>query len=231
VDLAAPSERLGNDGINSRCFRLSWDSFACAPQPTLPSRVYSSLTPEHRTPFDVLCPCATSDTRDSPRQLASTRSACSDLVVSHHLVGLLRVTALDVLQSKPAGVRCVAGNPDPYRLPKQTQRPKRNLSRSAGTLRRTCSIDSRHHLSMTPCPLVVASCSVPTRRSFPNAWPTSGLCSVDAVGPCHSPLPARGAIRVLPWASISAESRLSSEPESIEPKLNHPCGGVGPKSR
>jgi hypothetical protein len=75
--------------------RLSWDSFSRAPPPTAPSRVHSRPSP-----------C-----EDDPRQLASTRSACSDLVVSHHLAGLLRVTASDVLQSEPAGVRCVASNP------------------------------------------------------------------------------------------------------------------------
>jgi hypothetical protein len=73
--------------------RLSWDSFSRAPPPTAPSRVHSRPSP-----------C-----EDDPRQLASTRSACSDLVVSHHLAGLLRVTASDVLQSEPARVRCVAG--------------------------------------------------------------------------------------------------------------------------
>jgi hypothetical protein len=109
MDLASPSERLENAEIGSHQFRLSWDSFARALPPTSPSRVHSSLTPEFDAPFDASTPLCREDTGISPRQLASTRSACSALVVSHHFDGLLRVTASDVLQSEPARVRCVAG--------------------------------------------------------------------------------------------------------------------------
>jgi hypothetical protein len=51
---------------------------------------------------------------DNLWQIAATHSARSVLVVSHHLNGLRRVTALGVLQPKPAGVRCVSGNSDPH---------------------------------------------------------------------------------------------------------------------
>lgn len=104
----------GFDG--SHRFRLSWDSFARALPLTSPSCVHSRQHSESRT-------LARSQSLDEChlRRLAATLVACSALVGSHHLDGLLRVTASDVLQSEPARIRCVAllyrpspsGKPDP----------------------------------------------------------------------------------------------------------------------
>jgi len=186
-------------------FSLSWDSFARAPQPTLPSRVHSSLTSEPLVPFDTRCSCATSDTEDSPRQLASTRSACSDLVVSHHLAGLLRVTALDVLQSKPAGVRCVSSTSDPHGRTNQTWGCERSTFPAARAPYEEPSLSAADTISRWHRTLMW----LPPEWCRPEGLsqtlgPLQGVNPPTLLDYCHSPLPARDAVRVLPWVSIPA---------------------------
>lgn len=85
------------------------------------------------------------------RQTTATQSERSALVDSHHLNGLLRVTALGVLQPKPAGVRYVSDTSDLHHLGKPKSEARvRCLPRSARTLRRTFIVDSWLHLSMHP---------------------------------------------------------------------------------
>ena len=153
--------------------RLSWDSFTQCPS--------ADFTVSRPLPVDFRTSRA--ETQNIPyetnlRQNTATHSARSALVGSHHLNGLLRVTALGVLQPKPAGVRCVSVTSDLHHLASQS--PKARVMchpRSAGTLRRTFITDSRKHLTMPRFPLEVAAQLVLTRRSFPTVWPSAGRYS------------------------------------------------------
>jgi hypothetical protein len=184
LDFASPSERLRNtrtfpDALApAGIVRLSWDSFARAPPPTSPSRVHSSLPsgPAHLSVRGIPSRRQPSAARYHTRRMFRPRgfspprrfaprptSRSSPAQLTNQLE-----TAPGILQPEPAGVRCVAGATDPHRLASQDlgAREKR-LSRSAGTLRRTLSIDSRHHLSMAPLP----SCGCRPARADPKAFP------------------------------------------------------------
>lgn len=167
--------------------RLSWDSFARALLPTSPSRVHSRL---HSEPTVLAHRQSLHECR--PRQLATTLAASSILVVSHHLDGLLRVTASDVLQSEPARVRCVSSPTDPLRLASQTRRHERRTFPAARAPYEEPSSYTGGHISRcTRYPREVAAQMVQTRRPFPSAWPSSGLYSVHDPGLSRFPLPVR----------------------------------------
>ena len=168
----------------------------------------------------------------SLRQLTATLAACSDLVVSHHLAGLLRVTASSILQLVPARVRCVSVVAVPHRLASQTRRrnpesrgplpdPYRSTDRDTFPAARAPFEESPPSTgggtSLHPrCPLEVASQPVRTRGSFPAARPPTRRCSVDGSELLPSPLPVRGSVRVLPWVSIPASLH---QPKPIPPQF------------
>jgi len=177
--------------------RLSWDSFARALLPTSPSRVYSRL---HSEPTVLAHRQSLHECR--PRQLATTLTASSILVVSHHLDGLLRVTASDVLQSEPARVRCVSGfnRPPPPWQAKTRRHERRTFPAARAPYEEPSSSTGGHTSRCTRYPREVASQQVQTRKPYPTAWPSTGLYSVDdpglsalpVAGPLNSPRPSMG---------------------------------------
>jgi len=126
-------------------------------------------------------------------RLAVTLAACSVRVVSHHLNGLRRVTAPGVLQPVPVGVRCVAGSTDPHHPGKpESEGTGRTFPAARAPFEEPYSSAGDNTSRCSRCPHEVASHLVQTRKSYPDARPSTGLYSVDECGPSHSPLPVRG---------------------------------------
>jgi hypothetical protein len=135
--LASPSERLGT------AESILTDS---------PLMGFVRLMPHHRHDRRASTPGWPLERR-RPLAARITLTARSILVVSHHLDGLRRVTASGVLQPVPVRVRCVSSSTDPHCLANQSLRAReKNLSRNAGTLRRTFAVGRRQHLSVPPLP-------------------------------------------------------------------------------